>query len=146
MIEEEYQRILKNIKCLPENEDIFNGKKGFAALLRKDFLTDSEKSLKAVEDVVSGLDKKKDFWQGWQDAVKINRIEDTWNQDWLRKQNPWLMEKSDLVDMDYFKPVFKQMNCMCGKIFYDSKQPLNCTVQYTIRPFFCQPGPETPAA
>lgn len=109
MIEEEYQRILKNIKCLPENEDIFNGKKGFAALLRKDFLTDSEKSLKAVEDVVSGLDKKKDFWQGWQDAVKINRIEDTWNQDWLRKQNPWLMEKSDLVDMDYFKPVFKQM-------------------------------------
>ena len=91
MIEEEYQRILKSIKLLPESEGIYDGRNGFAALLKRDYLTDSERSLKEVEDVIDGLKKKTDFWQRWQDAVKINRIEDTWSLEWLKKENPWFM-------------------------------------------------------
>ena len=106
---EEYQRILNGKNLLPGNEDIYDGQNGFAALLKRDYLTDSERSLKELEDVVGGLKKKTDFWQGWQDAVKINRLEDTWNLDWLRKENPWLMEKSDIADLDYFRPVSKLM-------------------------------------
>ncbi len=106
---EEYQRILNGKNLLPGNEDIYDGQNGFAALLKRDYLTDSERSLKELEDVVGGLKKKMDFWQGWQDAVKINRIEDTWNLDWLRKENPWLMEKSDIADLDCFRPVSQWM-------------------------------------
>lgn len=109
IVEKEYQRILKNIKHLSENESILGGQNGFAAVLKKDFLTDSEKSLKELEDVVSGLGKKMDFWQGWQDAVKINRIEDTLNPDWLRKGNPWLMGKSAVIDAEGLGLVSKLM-------------------------------------
>lgn len=70
-----------------------DGRNGFAALLKRDYLTDSERSLKEVEDVIDGLKKKTDFWQRWQDAVKINRIEDTWSLDWLKKKIPGLWGK-----------------------------------------------------
>lgn len=109
IIDEEYQRILKGIKRLPENESMYDGQNGFAALLKKDYLTDSERSLKELEDVVGGLKKKRDFWQGWQDTAKMPRIGETWNLDWLRKENPWLMEKNDLTVMDYFSPLSKLM-------------------------------------
>lgn len=107
MIEEEYQRILKSIKLLPESEGIYDERNGFAALLKRDYLTDSERSLKEVEDVIDGLKKKTDFWQRWQDAVKINRIEDTWSLEWLKKENPWFMGKSDTAGLDCFGPVSK---------------------------------------
>lgn len=86
-----------------------DGRNGFAALLKRDYLTDSERSLKEVEDVIDGLKKKTDFWQRWQDAVKINRIEDTWSLDWLKKENPWFMGKSDIAGLDCFGPVSKLM-------------------------------------
>lgn len=82
---------------------------GFAALLKRDYLTDSERSLKEIEDVVDGLKKKTDFWQGWQDAVKIDRMEDTWGLGWLKKENPWFLEKSDTAGLDCFGFVSKLM-------------------------------------
>ncbi len=109
IIEEEYQRILKGIKSLPENESIYGGQNGFAALLKKDYLTDSERSLKELEDVVGGLKEKRDFWQGWQDAVKINRIDYTCNPDWLRKENPWVIEVKQFADKNYIDSFLKRM-------------------------------------
>lgn len=109
IMEEEYQRILKGIKRLPENENMYDGQNGFAALLKKGYLTDSERSLKELEDVVGGLKKKRDFWQGWQDTAKMPWIGETWNLNWLRKENPWLMEKNDITVMDYFSPLSKLM-------------------------------------
>lgn len=109
IIEEEYQRILKSIKFLPDKESVFDMQNGFAALLRKDYLTDSERNLKELEDVVGGLKKKRDFWQGWQDTAKMPCIGETWNLDWLRKENPWFMEQSHIANTDYFKAVSKLM-------------------------------------
>lgn len=109
IIEEEYQRILKSIKRLPENESMHDGQNGFAALLKKDYLTDSERSLKELEDVVGGLKEKRDFWQGWQDAVKINRIDYTCNPDWLKKENPWVIEVKQFADKNYIDSFLKRM-------------------------------------
>lgn len=109
IIDEEYRRILKGIKRLPENESMYDGQNGFAALLKKDYLTDSERSLKELEDVVDGLKKKRDFWQGWQDTAKMPWIGETWERNWLRKENPWLMEKNDLANPDFFSPISKLM-------------------------------------
>lgn len=41
-----------------------DGRNGFAALLKRDYLTDSERSLKEVEDVIDGLKKKQTFGRG----------------------------------------------------------------------------------
>lgn len=112
IVEEEYQRILKGMKYLPGNENLY-GQGGFSAVIKPDYLTDSERSMKELEDALGSMHKRIDFLTGWGDKTDAKLLIETWNSDWLKKDNRWVMEKSpmeDLDDGDYYESFLKRIN------------------------------------
>lgn len=73
IVEEEYRKILQGIKRLPDNDSVY-GTKSFQALLKPDYLTRQEKSLKELQDAVSGLAGKKDFLQDWSNIKEMDKL------------------------------------------------------------------------
>lgn len=73
IVEEEYRKILQGIKRLPDNDSLY-GTKSFQALLKPDYLTKQEKSLKELQDAVSGLAGKEDFLQDWSNVKEMDKL------------------------------------------------------------------------
>ena len=73
IVEEEYRKILQGIKRLPDNDSLY-GTKSFQALLKPDYLTRQERSLKELQDAVSGLAGKKDFLQDWSNIKEMDKL------------------------------------------------------------------------